>query len=326
VFSSSESHAGYDQNINSEEVGDLGPGAVAQGVVPIRVMGSTDEGNYVVKVETTYQNSDLELINITNQFIVIISEPKKLLEIKQVDAINASPGDEFNLTLVLDSDRNLENIRINIQPEELITLSSDSSIRKINKIIADNPINVSFTLATDKNIMTKSILIPVNTTYFYNGDQYYEPMFVGVNLKGRAELNLIDIETAPRKPATGNELSLRLELENVGSGDAENILVSLITDLYGIKRKTVGSIKKGLIGSASFDLTPGLLSFGSQRVRMEVNYEDELGDHTMIKEFDVHVFMRFPTMIVIISITIIAGVIAYKRFFKKMIKKKKKSD
>ncbi len=104
---------------------------------------------------------------------------------------------------------------------------------------------------------------------------------------GDADLCIASIRTNPENPATGDVMTLMLQIENSGHGDAESVKVTIDIPFEGTRTAFLGKIEAD-------DDAPCIFNFratesGDIPYHAVISYKDDLGDHTTTEELVLYV-------------------------------------
>lgn len=333
-------------NASTYYISEIAANSSVQVNLPLTVTENAEWGQYVVDVYVKYMENFEN--KIADSYVKINVTRPSLLTITEINTSKSqiAPGDIFTVYVKVKNKGvgTLKNIRIfvsyelsqqqQIQPGSAF---SPSQLTQSNLQYVEIPFNplrdfvgyidslepgeegtAEFPLTSKKTTESGPYSIPV-IIYYQNekGQEQTEIKdVIGVMLGGTPKLGISGIRLDPTRVYKGNDFTLSVQLENLGTGDAKSVKAVLEN-----RSDFLGTISANDIGSAIFDLHAG--SDGNYKMPIEVNYTDTSGN-TFTFNDEVTIFIHPEadrTAIYAAPVVIVAILALYMWRRKKSIKK-----
>jgi len=269
--------------------------------LPLTVTGKAEWGSYAVHVYARYTTEDLDKKTEDAYVKINVTRPS-LLDITEVNTTKqqVKPGEYFTAYVKVKNEGvgALKNIRIlisyevseqqqiqpgtafspsvltqsNLQYVEIPFTPIGDFVGYIDRLEPGEEGTAEFPLISSKSADSGPYSIPV--VVFYQDERGSEQTeiknVIGVILGGSPKLGIAGVRLDPTRVHKGNDFTLSVQLENLGTGDAKSVKAKL-----GSRSDFLGTISASDIGSAIFDLHAD--SDGTYKMPIEVNYTDESG-------------------------------------------------
>jgi len=324
-------------------VGDVYGGNGQDTSFKINVPENTESGVYVVEFEIHYGSKNtttgvVESRRMTRRLALDINSVnvKPDINVKSITTTDIiSPGDEFNMTIVLENSGEIESKETNL---ELIT-SYFKVKGKTNKVaIGDLGVNkqtsVTYTLLADAALTPGVYEVEFNTTYSDNENSYSKTSNTGILIDGVADFNVFIQDISPDIITINSELSTFISIANIGIINARSVSVEINPnsdiELGNNNEDFLGDLDAGDFTTTSFSFTPK--REGELNIILTVKYTTPNGEKTEFNSTE-RIIIRYGgaevkgmargfdlTWLVYGGIAV---VVVY-FFIKKFIKKKKK--
>jgi len=243
---------------------------------------------------------------------LIIQESDVDFKIIDVNYPQTSPGDtiELNIEIKNIGSVDAEDVTLSLDLEEPF-IPVQTTEKYVGLFKSDETKTVTFSISIDSDAETKAHKIPLIINYRTGGTIQNTTKEIGVDVTGKVQLEVIDIEISRGK--------LRIEVANIGSRDANAVKATL----RPITNKTTANeevaykdyIKPNKQTTFSFNVPSGkeaelVLEYtGLNNQRIEVVEEISIPKGTTFQEEENTEGGGFPWWIVPIIIIIIAAVI-----------------
>ena len=249
--------------------------------------------------------------------IKVVGKPDLVLKTEHFDS-NISSGDKFSI------DFNVENIgtgiarNIKIIPQSNDIMMLGSNLDLINEI--DPSKNASFVtkFIVKESLNPDTYMFPIKLNYIDEQGKTYTSNFeIGINVLKRADIDFQSLKITPSFPTIVDKVHMEGIVENIGTGDADNVVVRLITPENKTYKAFVGQLKSGDDAPFYFDVKPE--SVGLQKAKLEISYLDDFGQHSL--ETSINKNVKRPTNdFVKLIVTLLVVCLAIGYFY---LKKKK---
>jgi uncharacterized membrane protein len=135
----------------------------------------------------------------------------------------------------------------------------------------------------------------------------------------RAELAIQSLKVDPPRPAAGEDIEIKLRIQNAGYGTAENVKVELNSALEGNKKTFLGKIESKDDSLAIFTLAAPDME--EAKVTATISYKDDLGTTEVVEDFAIPVEIgsgvgAFPVIVGLIVLLIFC-IFCVRRFGKR---------
>ena len=243
--------------------------------------------------------------------IKVVGRPDIILETGPIEA-NVSSGDRFTISF---DTRNIgtgiaRNIKIIPQSDKILMLGSN--INLIDKISPDDAVSFSSEFIVKESLEPDTYKFPVKLEYADEQGNNYEVSFdVGVNVLNRAGIDFQSIKITPTAPTLTDEVHMEGIIENTGTGDADKVVVELITSKGKTYKAFIGQLKSDEDSPFYFDVKPE--STGMQAASLKVSYYDDFGFHSYVTS--VHKEVRKPTSNLIATVIVLTIVLTGTGYF-----------
>lgn len=300
-------------------VGELGPGQS----IPISFLIRAPEETGVYFPEVWIRVSEGKSlkfpvpVNVNSE--VLIQQKPRISIGKQLPE-SVVPGDDFIATVILENSGQLSasNLKITVNSTtSSITPMTPSTIHIAKLGPGEHHIAV-MEFSTDKR--SPLGLRPVNLVLeFQEPDGSYQTQVetLGINIRGKARLDISQITTDPVRIREGDQFTLIIRIENTGTDDAKSVDATIEVPLSGTKEAFVGKIEPGNDAPAPFNLQADRA--GDIPYTLTISYEDDYGTDRIEQELHLNINRtdNLPMILGIVLILLIAGIGAYWYFFRR---------
>lgn len=235
---------------------------------------------------TTYNIEDTRIVSV----IVSYSERLEITEIG-FSPIEILPSQETRLSLIV---KNTGSIAINdidvsytgltttkttistsgaTSEEQINFLPLESTKKSLDTLQPGESKEVKFRMRSLIDTTVRAYQMPVTVEY---GDNEITENAV-VNVKGKPDVRIAGIQIDEDSISEGQQFTLSLQLENVGTGDARSVKAEIVSDnVSGMEESYIGTIEVEDTGTAIFDLRD--YNLGKRNIELSIIYEDEYGN------------------------------------------------
>ncbi|NOZ80823.1 MAG: S-layer protein [DPANN group archaeon] len=252
--------------------------------------------------------------------IKVVGKPDIILETKQIEA-NVSSGDKFTINF------DAKNIGTGIARKIKITPQSDnilmlgSNINLINEINPEKTVSFNLEFIVKESLTPDTYKFPINLEYVDEQGSSYETSFdIGVNVLERSNIDIQSLKITPSFPTLVDEVHMEGIIENTGTGDADNVVVELITQRNKTYKTFIGQLKSDDDAPFYFDVKPE--SIGVQTATLRISYSDDFGHHSFETTIDKEVKRPTNNLITLLVVLLFVGVGAGYFYYKKKKTKK----
>jgi hypothetical protein len=162
-------------------------------------------------------------------YIKIIGKPDLTINSEPIDKI--SPGDTFTLQLSVNNIGTgiAKNIKISSQSESILMLGPN--IELINNITPAETSQIECDFIVKNDLAPDEHQFPIGLKYIdEQGTDYILTYNIGLNVLNKADIGIQNIKINPTQITSQDEVHISGVVENTGNGDAEQVIVQLITD------------------------------------------------------------------------------------------------
>ncbi len=206
------------------------------------------------------------------------------------------------------------NIQIKLEGTEFSSTGPDNIF--IRELDVYKGKNISFNLITNDKaeLGLQSVPLLLNFTDEDDVPMKQEEM-LGLQIKGRAELNIASITSDPSEIMAGEHSNLIIRLENVGKDDAKSVFAEVDLPFQGTNKAFLGKIEPDEDAPAVFSFTPA--ETGTVSYILTVKYRDDFGEHSLSEPLTLIVYQKEGTdsliLIGVVILALILGIFYWRR-------------
>jgi hypothetical protein len=294
-------------------VGELGPGQS----IPISFLIRAPSETGVYFPEVWIRVSDAKSLKFpipvnVNSEVLIQQKPRISIEKQLPESV--VPGNDFSTTVVLENTGQLSasNLKITVNSSTSSITSKTPSTFHIAKLGPGEKSTHVMEFSTDKK--SPLGLRPVNLVLeFQEPDGSYQRQveILGINIRGKAQLDISQITTDPARIKKGDQFTLIIRIENTGTDDAKSVDARIEIPVTGTKEAFVGKIEPGNDAPAPFNLQAD--QAGEIPYTLTIQYEDDYGTDQIQQDLHLNIDSNdnFPMILGIVFILLLAGTGAY---------------
>ncbi len=208
-------------------------------------------GSYPINIDIKYDVSDEEYHNQAS-VVVNVAGSKYLVVSNYTTQLLIDGTTRFVINLKNEGDDDLNDLLISLSlPDGFIPLNGSQFY--IDSLDVGESVSFSTDIFVDKSIEPNPYQIVVSKV----ADGYSDSNTLNIYAYGIPELSISGINLDPKVPIQGEMESISVQIENVGSGDAYNVVAQLYVDggSKGRKVEYLGSLERDDLTSAIFDIT-----------------------------------------------------------------------
>jgi len=275
-------------------------------------------GNYEIELGITWTADGANREQNVTVPVVVRGTPKLVIADITIDPEIIKPEDTFDLSFLVSNagTGTASTVQVTCALDDLPFVPVGADTFVVRKLEAGMSERLSYRIMASDGAEISSYAIPVTMRCDdESGGNRASQSSVGINVIGDANLCIASVRTNPENPATGEVMTLMLQIENSGHGDAESVKVAIDIPFEGTRTAFLGKIE-------SDDDAPCIFNFratesGDIPYHAVISYEDDLGDHTTTVELALYVSdggngdMLIPTLAV--AALIVVGVFYLRR-------------
>ncbi len=208
-------------------------------------------GSYPINIDIRYDVSDEEFHNQAS-VVVNVAGSKYLVVSNYTTQLLVDGTTRFVINLKNEGDDDLNDLLITLSlPDGFIPINGSQFY--IDSLNVGESVSFSTDVFVDKSIDPNPYQIVVSKV----ADGYSGSDVLNVYAYGIPELSISGINLDPKVPIQEEMESISVQIENVGSGDAYNVVAQLYIDggSKGRKLEYLGSLERDDLTSAIFDIT-----------------------------------------------------------------------
>ena len=238
-------------------------------------------GNYEIELGTTWTADGANREQNVTIPVVVRGTPKLVISDITIDPEIIKPEDTFDLSFLVSNagTGTASTVQVTCALDDLPFVPVGADTFVVRKLEAGMSERLSYRIMASDGAEISSYAIPVTMRCDdESGGNSASQSSVGINVIGDANLCIASVRTNPENPATGEVMTLMLQIENSGHGDAESVKVAIDIPFEGTRTAFLGKIE-------SDDDAPCIFNFratesGDIPYHAVISYEDDLGDHT----------------------------------------------
>lgn len=159
-------------------------------------------------------------------------------------------------------------------------ISEESSELIFRNLKSGGTVTALFTLTTKRDINPDNYLLPMVLTYQDEAGQIHESSeTLGITVLGKAEVDIAGIKMTPEQVRAGDRVTLAIQLDNTGTGDARAVSGTLSSSSLTLQSYS-GEIKRGDSGALFFSFPVPKDATLDVPYTLSIAYEDDFGAHT----------------------------------------------
>jgi uncharacterized repeat protein (TIGR01451 family) len=279
-----------------------------------RAASNTASGAYNIAINADFNVGGTEYVD-SNGAVVTVMPVNYLVVDSYTSSISINDDNVFTISVTNEGSDNLENVFLNlVLPNGFIPISGSQFYYSL--IRPGETINSSASIFVEKEIEPKAYQFSLVKT----AKDYSSSDVLNVIVRGTPNLAFSGINLDPNIPVSGTEQTISVQIENIGSGKAYNVIAQLLLDsgTRGTKIEYLGSIDREDLTSAIFDLQLGV--FSSINGEVVVTYNDESGVGHEIRQGLEYEVLAAPvdntSLLLILAVLGVAGYFGYKYYVK----------
>ena len=247
-------------------------------------------GNYEIELGATWTDDGAHREQNQTVPVVVRGEPKLVISDITIEPETIKPEDTFDLSFRVSNKGSgvASTVQVTAALDNLPFVPMGADTKVIKRLDPDASEQLSYRIMASDSAKVSSYAIPITMRYNdESGGNVTSQSSVGINVVGDADLCIASVRTNPENPATGDVMTLMLQIENSGHGDAESVKVTIDIPFEGTRTAFLGKIEAD-------DDAPCIFNFratesGDIPYRAVITYEDDLGDHTTTVELVLYV-------------------------------------
>jgi len=281
------------------------------------VDASAKSGLYPLNIEIVGDDLSIKPSQTIN--VKVVGKPDLVLETSPFEE-KVSSGDEFTVDFKV---KNIgtgiaRNIKITPQSDDILMLGSN--INLISEIDPDGAISISSKFIVKESLAPDTYRFPVNLEFIdEQGTKYASSFEVGLNVLKRSAIDIQSLKITPNSPTFVDDIHMEGIVENTGTGDADGVVVELITP-NNIYKTFIGQLKSDDDAPFYFDLKPEAI--GLQTGTLRISYVDDFGKHSFETEIEKEIRRPTNNLVTVLIVVLAIGLVAGYFYFKKKSTKK----
>ncbi|MEA1905946.1 MAG: COG1361 S-layer family protein [Euryarchaeota archaeon] len=268
-------------------------------------------GNYEIELGTMWTTDGAKREQNVTVPVVVRGTPKLVISEITIDPETIKPEDTFDLSFLVSNKGTgtASTVQVTCALDDLPFVPVGADTFVIRKLEAGTSERLSYRIMASDGAEISSYAIPVTMRCDdESGGNATSQSSVGINVVGDANLCIASVKTRPETPATGDVMTLMLQIENSGHGDAESVKVAIDIPFEGTRTAFLGKIEAD-------DDAPCIFNFratesGDIPYQAVISYEDDLGDHTTTVDLVLYVGDGGNSDMVIPALAVAALIVA----------------
>jgi len=206
-----------------------------------------------------------------------------------------------------------DDVKVSLMGEDPISIKNPEQY--FIKIDNNDSVTIIYAYSVSKD--AEPGIYPLTLNLVYESNESHALQFEVI---GQPDLEIAGVNTDPDKTFANTELSVSIQIENVGTGKARNVKAYLTVDdgIRGLTEFFIGPIEGDDIDSAIFDLIIGDLAEGPSNLLLNVTYSDLDGNDYSLTE-SIRIYIRRQADYTLISVIIVIALIIAVFYFRKRI-------
>ncbi|MDD3159889.1 MAG: hypothetical protein PHQ98_02900 [Candidatus ainarchaeum sp.] len=225
------------------------------------------------EIEFLVYSKDTSSVSVSKVTSINVEESKKNIEVSVNPAvINPGNPSEVEFTLKNLTNETVSNIVVSWTESNGLILPIGSDNKKyILSILPLETKSVSYTIAADPNITTGIYPIDLTLTFNNSNGENTQESTLGIIAGGKTDFDM-SYEIS--------DSQLSISIANIGSNDAESVIVKLIKPSITNNTQIIGTLDKGDYTIANFEVS----SSSVNDIELELSYTDTTGQRQTINK------------------------------------------
>jgi hypothetical protein len=247
-------------------------------------------GNYEIELGATWTDDGQHREQNLTVPVVVRGAPILMISEITIEPEIIKPEDTFDLSFRVSNEgtgtASMAQVTVALDNLSSVPVGADTAI--IKKLVASASERLSYRIMVSDSAEISTHTIPIVMRYDdESGGNITSKSSVGINVVGDADLCIASVRTNPENPAIGDVMTLMLQIENSGHGDAESVKVTIDIPFEGTRTAFLGKIEAD-------DDAPCIFNFratesGDIPYHAVISYKDDLGDHETTEELVLYV-------------------------------------
>jgi hypothetical protein len=237
-------------------------------------------GNHEIELGATWTDDGAHREQNLTVPVVVRGAPKLVISDITIEPEIIKPEDTFDLSFRVSNKGSgtASTVQVTAALDNLPFVPMGADTKVIKRLDPDASEQLSYRIMASDSAKVSSYAIPITMRCNdENGGNVTSQSSVGINVVGAADLCIASVRTNPENPATGDVMTLMLQIENSGHGDAESVKVTIDIPFAGTKTAFLGKIEAD-------DDAPCIFNFrasesGDIPYHAVISYKDDLEDH-----------------------------------------------
>ncbi len=232
------------------------------------------------------------------------STPRVIVTGFETDPETVHAGESFVLTLHLKNTSTSTSVSNMLFEFSAVVTGSDSDTTYesflptagsntifVDKIERNGTKDIEIELEARSDLAQKPYAVDVNMSYEDEKvNAYTNTASVSIPVKQEARVDVSEPEVMPTSIEVGSESNVMFEIYNLGKTRLYNVTVRAVADSVSGGEAFIGNLDSGATGSVDMYLTGAQATMDDGLVTLEISYEDESGEATVIeKEIELYV-------------------------------------
>lgn len=274
-------------------------------IYALSVDSSAKSGSYPVEFEVSYGVGASRIIERKAVNIDVLGSPRITFTADTSGRI--TPKSRFS------ADFQFTNIGTGKARDiKVSTASGDfvisGGIPVIDSLSAGESKKITVTFITSPDLAPDVYSIPLSLNYIdERGNSKESTSNFGVSVLGNSDLTVKSVKIEPMPVYLGNDFTVTVRVQNIGYGDAKEIVMELDAPYSGYKKAFIGKLAKDEDAPAIFNLKAD--SLGSD-AKLAVRYRDDFGEHEKTESIAINI-SKVSDGVLYYALFIAAGAAAY---------------
>jgi len=247
-------------------------------------------GNYEIELGATWTDDGQHREQNLTVPVVVRGAPKLMISEITIEPEIIKPEDTFDLSFRVSNEgtgtASMAQVTVALDNLSSVPVGADTAI--IKKLVVGASERLSYRIMVSDSAEISTHTIPIVMRYDdESGGKITSKSSVGINVVGDSDLCIASVRTKPENPATSDVMTLMLQIENSGHGDAESVKVTIDIPFEGTRTAFLGKIEAD-------DDAPCIFNFratesGDIPYHAGISNKDDLGDHETTEELVLYV-------------------------------------
>lgn len=284
-------------------------------IYSLSVDPSAKSGAYPVEFEATRGTEDSKVTEQETVNINVIGSPRITFKTNISDKItpNSAFGVDFEFENI--GTGNAKDVKITTESSDFVISGGAPVISSLNSGEAKK---ASINFASSPNLLPNVYSVPILMSYIDElGKPKESTSSFGISVLGNSDLIVKSVKIEPTSVYFGDDFTVTVRVQNIGYGDAKEVVMELNAPYTGYKKAFIGKLAKDEDAPAIFSLKA---DSSSSDAKLVLKYRDDFGAQEKTESISINIskISNNTTYYIILAIACVAAYTYRKKIMKRL--------